>query len=157
MPVHSAQLRVSTEGNGDIIDITRGVQEVVQTSGAADGIVNVFVAHSTAAIGLIEYEPGGVRDLKELMDRLVPPDASYHHNEMQGDTNAHAHLQAAIIGPSETVPAEGRPARDRHLAAVRAARLRRHSEGAHGDGAGAELRTGSLQAHCRARVRTRFP
>jgi secondary thiamine-phosphate synthase enzyme len=104
MPVHSAQLRVSTEGDGDIIDITRGVQEVVQTSGANNGIVNVFVAHSTAAIGLIEYEPGGVRDLKELMDRLVAPDASYHHNEMQSDTNAHAHLQAAVIGPSETVP-----------------------------------------------------
>jgi secondary thiamine-phosphate synthase enzyme len=104
MPVHSAQLRVSTEGDGDIIDITRGVQEVVQTSGANDGIVNVFVAHSTAAIGLIEYEAGGVRDLKELMDRLVPPASRYHHNEMQGDTNAHAHLQAAIVGPSETVP-----------------------------------------------------
>jgi len=104
MPVHSAQLRVSTEGNGDIIDITRGVQEVVQTSSARDGMVNVFVAHSTAAIGLIEYETGGIRDLKELMDRLVPPAARYHRNEVQGDTNAHAHLQAAVIGPSETVP-----------------------------------------------------
>jgi secondary thiamine-phosphate synthase enzyme len=104
MPVHSAQLRVSTEGNGDIIDITRGVQEVVDTSGVRNGIVNVFVAHSTAAIGLIEYETGGVRDLKELMDVLVPPSDDYHHNTMQGDTNAHAHLQAAIVGPSETVP-----------------------------------------------------
>ena len=104
MPVHSAQLRVSTEGNGDVIDITRGVQEVVQTSSARDGMVNVFVAHSTAAIGLVEYETGGIRDLKELMDRLVPPAARYHHNEVQGDTNAHAHLQAAVIGPSETVP-----------------------------------------------------
>lgn len=107
MAVHSAQLRVSTEGNGDIIDITRGVHEVVDTSGVRDGIVNVFVAHSTAAIGLIEYETGGVRDLKELMDRLVPPAARYHHNAVQGDTNAHAHLQAAVIGPSETVPLKG--------------------------------------------------
>ena len=104
MPVHSAQVRVSTEGDGDIIDITRGIEEVVETSGISDGIVNVFVSHSTAAIALIEYEAGGVRDLKELMDRLVPPGATYHHNEIQGDTNAHAHLQAAIIGPSETVP-----------------------------------------------------
>jgi secondary thiamine-phosphate synthase enzyme len=104
MPVHSAQLRVSTEGDCDIIDITRGVQEVVQTSGARDGIVNVFVAHSTAAVGLIEYEAGGVRDLKELVERLIPQDATYHHNVVQGDTNAHAHLRAAVIGPSETVP-----------------------------------------------------
>ena len=64
MPVHSAQIRVSTEGDGDIIDITPGVQEVVETAGIDDGIVNVFVAHSTAAISLIEYEPGGVRDLR---------------------------------------------------------------------------------------------
>ena len=104
MPIHSAQIRVSTEGDGDIIDITRGIEEVVETSGISDGLVNVFVSHSTAAVTLIEYEAGGVRDLKELMDQLVSPDATYHHNQIQGDTNAHAHLQAAIVGPSETVP-----------------------------------------------------
>jgi secondary thiamine-phosphate synthase enzyme len=104
VPVHSAQIRVSTEGDGDIIDITRGIEEVVETSGISDGVVNVFVSHSTAAIALIEYEEGGIRDLQELMNSLVPPDARYHHNELQGDTNAHAHLQAAIVGPSETVP-----------------------------------------------------
>ncbi|MGB2695475.1 MAG: secondary thiamine-phosphate synthase enzyme YjbQ [Dehalococcoidia bacterium] len=104
MPVHSAQIRISTEGHGDVIDITRGVQEVVNTSGARDGVVNVFVAHSTAAIALIENETGAVLDLKELMDRLVPPDDNYNHNRTAGDTNAHSHLQAAVIGPSEAVP-----------------------------------------------------
>ena len=53
MAVHSAQIRVSTEGDGDIIDITRGVEEVVATAGIADGLVSVFVGHSTAAISLI--------------------------------------------------------------------------------------------------------
>jgi secondary thiamine-phosphate synthase enzyme len=110
MAVHSAQIRVSTEGHGDVIDITKGVHEVVETAGIGNGIVNVFVAHSTAAIALIEYEPGGVRDLRDLMDRLVPPSPDYHHNRLAGDTNAHSHLQAAIIGPSETVPV-----RDGHL------------------------------------------
>jgi secondary thiamine-phosphate synthase enzyme len=104
MGVHSAQIRVSTEGNGDIIDITRGVQEVVQTAGIDDGLVNVFVAHSTAAISLIECEPGGIADLRDLMERLVPTDFDYHHNRTAGDTNAHAHLRAAVIGPSESVP-----------------------------------------------------
>jgi secondary thiamine-phosphate synthase enzyme len=107
MMIHSAQIRVSTEGDGDIIDITRGVHEVIDTSGIEDGIVAVFVAHSTAAIALIEYEQGGVEDLRELMERLVPSDAGYHHNRTAGDTNAHAHLRAAVIGPSETVPLKG--------------------------------------------------
>jgi secondary thiamine-phosphate synthase enzyme len=104
MAVHSAQIRVSTEGNGDIIDITPGVLEVVETAGLAAGLVNVFVAGSTAAVTLIEYEPGGVRDLRELLERLVPIDTPYHHNLVAGDTNAHAHLRAAVIGPSESVP-----------------------------------------------------
>ncbi len=104
MAVHSAQIRVSTEGNGDIIDITRGVLEVVQTAGILNGLVSVFVSHSTAAVSLIEYESGGVQDLRELMERLLPADADYHHNRTAGDTNAHAHLRAAVLGPSEIVP-----------------------------------------------------
>lgn len=104
MAVHSAQIRVSTEGDGDIIDITRGVEEVVATAGIDDGIVSVFVGHSTAAIALIEYEAGGVDDLRELMERLVPQNGDYHHNRTAGDTNAHAHLRAAVLGPSELVP-----------------------------------------------------
>jgi secondary thiamine-phosphate synthase enzyme len=104
MPVHSAKIRVSTEGDGDIVDITRGVQEVVDTAGISDGFVNVFVAHSTAAVSLIEYETGGVADLRDLMERLIPTEADYHHNRTAGDSNAHAHLRAAVIGPSEVVP-----------------------------------------------------
>jgi secondary thiamine-phosphate synthase enzyme len=107
MAVHNAQIRVSTEGQGDIVDITRGVEEVVDTAGISEGFVNVFVAHSTAAISLIEYETGGVADLRDLMERLVPADADYHHNRSAGDTNAHAHLRAAVIGPSEVVPLKG--------------------------------------------------
>ena len=107
MAVHSAQIRLTTPGNGDVTDITRGVLEVVQTSGIEDGIVVVFVAHSTAAISLIEYEAGGVQDVQDLMERLIPAGGDYHHNRTAGDTNAHAHLRAAVIGPSETAPIKG--------------------------------------------------
>ncbi len=107
MAVHSAQIRVSTEGNGDITDITRGVLEVVDMAGIEDGLVSVFVAHSTAAISLMEYESGGVLDLEELMEKLVPAGHDYHHNRTAGDTNAHAHLRAAVIGPSEIAPIKG--------------------------------------------------
>jgi secondary thiamine-phosphate synthase enzyme len=102
--IHTAQIRVSTEGDSDIVDITRGVEEIVATAGISEGVVSVFVAHSTAAVTLIEYETGGVADLRDLMERLVPASGDYHHNRTAGDSNAHAHLRAAVIGPSEVVP-----------------------------------------------------
>jgi secondary thiamine-phosphate synthase enzyme len=52
----------------------------------------------------MEYEPGGVSDLQALLDRLIPASGHYEHNRLNHDTNSHAHLRAALIGPSETVP-----------------------------------------------------
>jgi secondary thiamine-phosphate synthase enzyme len=64
----------------------------------------VFATGSTVAITTMEYEPGGVHDLQTLLDRLVPAVGEYEHNRLNHDTNSHAHLRAAIIGPSETIP-----------------------------------------------------
>jgi secondary thiamine-phosphate synthase enzyme len=102
LTLHTGQLRFHTEGDGDVIDLTEGVQSVVAQAAVETGVAAVFVPGSTAAVTLMEYEPGGVRDMQDLMDRLVPPSADYNHNRMAGDTNAHSHLQAAIVGPSET-------------------------------------------------------
>ena len=104
MAVHGGMLRLETPGNGAIIDITAGVESVVRTSEVSRGIVNVFATGSTVAVTTMEYEPGAVHDLQGLLDRLVPASADYEHNRRNADTNAHAHLRAALIGPSETVP-----------------------------------------------------
>ena len=64
---------------------------------------------STVAVTTMEYEPGGVHDLQALLDRLIPSRGDYEHNRLNHDTNSHAHMRAAIIGPTETIPiAEGR-------------------------------------------------
>lgn len=107
MPVHSGQLRFGTRGNGDIVDLTDGVRSVVRTAAADLGLVTVFATGSTAAITTMEYEPGGVADLQGLLDRLIPAAGDYAHNRLNHDTNAHAHLRAAVIGPSESVPLVG--------------------------------------------------
>jgi secondary thiamine-phosphate synthase enzyme len=104
VPVHAGQLRFSTEGDGDVIDITAGVQSVVAQSGADNGVVSVFVPGTTAAVTTMEHEPGGVHDLRAVLDRLVPREGSYEHNRLNNDTNSHAHIRAAIVGPSETLP-----------------------------------------------------
>lgn len=104
MAVHGGLLRMDTPGNGHIVDLTEGVRSVVRSSEVARGLVTVFATGSTVAITTMEHEPGGVTDLQELLDRLIPPSGDYRHNRLNHDTNAHAHLRAAIIGPSETIP-----------------------------------------------------
>jgi|SRR5438270_3249385 secondary thiamine-phosphate synthase enzyme len=104
MPVQGGLLRMDTPGNGHVVDLTESVARVVGTSGVERGLVTVFAAGSTVAVTTMEYEPGGVHDLQELLDRLVPTEAQYEHNARNHDTNAHAHLRAAVIGPSETIP-----------------------------------------------------
>jgi len=104
MAVNGGLLRMETPGNGHIVDLTQGVLSVVRTSGAQRGLVTVFATGSTVAITTMEYEPGGVGDLQGLLDRLIPAGGDYEHNRLNHDTNAHAHLRAAVIGPSETIP-----------------------------------------------------
>jgi secondary thiamine-phosphate synthase enzyme len=107
VPIHSGRLSFSTQGDGDVIDLTDGVLSVVRQAGVEDGVVSVFVPGSTAAVTTMEYERGGVQDLRETLDRLVPPDRDYEHNRLNADTNSHAHIRAAIVGPSETIPLAG--------------------------------------------------
>jgi secondary thiamine-phosphate synthase enzyme len=95
---------MDTPGNGHVVDITPGVESVVRTSGVDRGLVSVFATGSTVAVTTMEYEPGGVHDLQALLDRLVPARGDYEHNLRNHDTNAHAHLRAAVIGPSESIP-----------------------------------------------------
>ena len=104
MAVHTGQLRFSTEGDGDVIDLTEGVQSVLDSSGVDSGLVSVFVPGSTAAVTAMEHEPGGVQDLRAALERLIPARGDYEHNRLNADTNSHAHIRAAIVGPSETVP-----------------------------------------------------
>jgi secondary thiamine-phosphate synthase enzyme len=104
MTVHGGLLRFETEGHGQIVDLTDGVSRIVQGASAEHGIVTAFARGSTVAVTTMEYEPGGVHDLTALLQRLIPSDAAYDHNRLNRDTNAHAHLRAAVIGPSETIP-----------------------------------------------------
>jgi secondary thiamine-phosphate synthase enzyme len=104
MKIISDSLTVSTRGFNDIKDLTEEISQKLQTSGLKDGLVTVFVQGSTAGLTTIEYEPGLVRDLSELLEKLVPSSRSYHHDERWGDANGFSHLRAALIGPSLVIP-----------------------------------------------------
>jgi secondary thiamine-phosphate synthase enzyme len=102
--VFQEQLKLQTPGHGDMQDLTAKVQEVVSRSGVTTGTAHTFTIGSTAAIGVIEFEPGLKGDLPQLLDRLMPPSRSYGHEQTWHDGNGHSHLQATLLGPSLTVP-----------------------------------------------------
>ncbi len=107
MTVKSQRLVIETRGNNDTHDITAMVADIVERTGLRSGIVTIFVPGSTGGVTTIEYENGAVQDLDDLLDRIVPSDIEYSHNLKWGDGNGHAHVRAALIGPSLTVPFNG--------------------------------------------------
>jgi secondary thiamine-phosphate synthase enzyme len=102
--VHGGALRMETAGDGATVDITEGVARVLATADVQRGVVTVFGVGSTVAVTTMEYEPGGVADLQALLARLIPARGDYQHNRLNHDSNSHAHLRAALIGPSESIP-----------------------------------------------------
>ena len=93
-----------TQGHGQMHDLTGQVAAVVERSGIATGVAHVFAVGSTAAVSVVEFEPGLQRDVPEMLDRLFPPSREYGHEQAWHDGNGHSHLQATLLGPSLSVP-----------------------------------------------------
>jgi len=107
--VHQQQVTFQTGGHRDMHDLTDRVAAVVEASGVTTGVAQVFAVGSTAAISVVEFEPGLVRDVPETLDRLIPPSREYGHEQAWHDGNGHSHLQATLMGPTVAVPiADGR-------------------------------------------------
>ena len=85
-------------------DITPDVSDVIARSGIQVGTVHVFNVGSTGCIGTLEFEAGLERDLPEILDKLMPPNPNYGHEQAWHDGNGHSHLQATVMGPDLTVP-----------------------------------------------------
>ncbi len=100
----TATVRRATRGNNDIHNITADVASSVSRSGVSSGIVTVFVPGSTASVTTIEYEPGAVEDLRDAIERLAPVTLQYRHDARWGDGNGYAHVRAALLGPSLSIP-----------------------------------------------------
>jgi secondary thiamine-phosphate synthase enzyme len=102
--MYRKELAVTSESEGDIIDITEEVRRAVKESRIKEGLVHLFIQHSTAALTTIEYEPGVLADLKRSLSVLAPDNIPYAHNTRWGDGNGRSHVKAALVGPSLTLP-----------------------------------------------------
>ena len=102
-------LEFATEGSNDVINVSPELQKRLAEF-RVSGLVHLFVVGSTAAITTMEFEPGLVKhDLRNTLQRLIPDDAKYEHEQTWNDDNGHSHIRATLLGPSLTIPfANGR-------------------------------------------------
>src|SRR5262245_11486288 len=99
------ELRVRTAAKREMVDLTARVAEIVARSGLAEGLCSVYVPHATAAIVINENDdPNLCTDLLDALAKLVP-EGVWRHDRV--DHNGAAHIKAAMLGPSETIPVRG--------------------------------------------------
>jgi secondary thiamine-phosphate synthase enzyme len=102
--LQSFSLEVATTDGTDILDLTPQVVEKVRGARVDAGLLTLFIAGSTAALTTIEYESGAVHDLQAAIERLIPQDLDYAHDRRWGDGNGYAHVRAAFLKPSLSIP-----------------------------------------------------
>ena len=94
------KLDITTNQRVELKDVTGLVRQAVGESGVREGVCQVYVPHTTAAVTINEHaDPDVVRDLIAGLDRIVPEGADYRHAE----GNSPAHIKAALLGTSATV------------------------------------------------------
>lgn len=99
----STTLNISTRRDKQVIDITDQIQNYVSDLGAAAGICNVFVRHTTAGITTGEAIEGTDEDLMDVLERIIPKIKFRHAHD---PSHAPDHMISSIIGAAVSVPIE---------------------------------------------------
>lgn len=99
MTVKSNSLKLNTNKNFEIVDITRKINELIDID---EGIVSIFSKHSTSAIVVNENESGLLKDFEFMLNNLISDKFSYEHDRI--DNNARSHLMSFLLSSSETIP-----------------------------------------------------
>src|SRR5487761_522430 len=105
--IRTETIEIRTSGEGDIVNISDRVQEVVSESGVKEGAAILFVQSSTSSLTIMEFENGLLKDIPKSLERLAPKSAQYEHDKAWHDGNGHSHVRSAVIGVSLTVPFSG--------------------------------------------------
>ena len=96
------EIRIRTTTKRQMIDLTARVAEIVARADVDEGLCSVYTPHATAAIVINENDdPNVCVDVLDALDRLIPA-GIWRHDKVYG--NAASHIQAAILGPGETIP-----------------------------------------------------
>lgn len=96
-----------TRGRGSY-EITNEVARIVTASGLREGIVTVFIRHTSASLVIYENaDPSAREDLHEFLDRIVPDGEAWHIHTAEGPDDTASHLRMTVTRTSETIPVTG--------------------------------------------------
>ena len=99
MTVKNNSIKINTNRNFEIIDITSKINELIDVE---NGIISIFSRHSTSAIVVNENESGLLNDLEFTLNNLITDKFTYQHDRI--DDNAKSHLKSFLLSSSECLP-----------------------------------------------------
>ena len=97
-------MEVNLKTGPDISDITVTLNQLIRNTNIENGSLAATMIGSTGSLTTIEFERGVIADLKRAINSLAPPGLDYEHEKAWHDGNGHSHVQAALLGPSITLP-----------------------------------------------------
>jgi secondary thiamine-phosphate synthase enzyme len=102
--VHTEKHTLISEGEFHVFNMTEQARAAVRASGIREGSVLIHYGHTTGAAFITEHEAGLLLDLEEALARIAPVANEYKHHWRGWDVNGAAHIGAALLGTSVTVP-----------------------------------------------------
>ena len=119
---------ITTRGPG-LIDITQHAADFVTASNIADGLLTLFIRHTSASLMIQENADSDVlRDLEGFFARLVSRDTKLYRHTTEGPDDMPAHIRAALTQTSLSIPVKGGALA---LGTWQAIYLFEHRDGAH--------------------------
>ena len=107
MKQHSATLDIRTKGPG-LIDITGEAARFVAQSGIGEGLLTLFIRHTSASLLVQENaDPDVLTDLENFMRRTVSLDTSLYRHTTEGPDDMPAHIRSALTQTSLSIPVRG--------------------------------------------------
>ena len=106
-PIHLTDTHQVVTHGKDYVEITSEIQSLVSRSGVADGLVTLFIKHTSASLTVQENaDPDVLRDMRDALDRLAPEGAPYRHYQ-EGPDDMPAHIKSVLTSTSLSIPVSG--------------------------------------------------
>jgi secondary thiamine-phosphate synthase enzyme len=102
--IRTDKIEVQTQGENDIVNITKPVQEKLKQSKATEGFILLFLQSTTSTLTIMEFEEGLCVDIPNALSKLVPKAAKYEHEKAYHDGNGHSHVRSSIVGVDLALP-----------------------------------------------------